>query len=102
MAALPWVMLLVERKRTFLGGLASIALGPMFVFLAYAMLIDGSSYPKACSGKRASCELFNWLYEVGGTPAVASPIALAGVMLFIGGVLMVANVLSTKARPTHE
>ncbi len=100
---MPWVMLLDKRKRTFLVGLAGIALGPLFVFMAYLTLVGEGSYPKVCTGRRKlGCELFNWLYEVGGTPAVAGFFALFGVMCLIGGVLMVTKRSPVKTHPIHE
>lgn len=91
-AALPWVVQLEPGKRKFLFGLAGIAVGLLFAYMAYLSLIGGMQFPSVCSGrKRHSCLLFNWLYEVGGLPVIAGVFLLIGVLSVIGGGVAVAQ-----------
>lgn len=98
-AALPWVRHLESENRKFLAGLAAISLGLLFAYMAYSGLVGGIQFPRDCSGNRPQrCLLFNWLYEIGGMPAIAGVFFLLAALCVFGGAEVLKSTINRKKR----
>jgi len=83
LAAILWIDFSKPNRALAMFGLV-IALG--FAYFGFAVLTGLVVYPSECSGRRAFCDLLNFLYGIGGRPAASAPMfALAIVM--VGGVI---------------
>ena len=78
LAALPWVNL--ERPSRALG-LAGIMFSFGLLLVASRPFTKANEYPLACVGRRAWCEVENFLFLLGGPPLASLPFAVLGIGL---------------------